>query len=91
MQQFATTQTSIAANKLPFEDVKLSSSVPRNTSSSSFDGNAHNDSTQKSAFEEALARHEKSSQPTAKNLYDDKATQRAESANKNEAKDAKQD
>jgi flagellar hook-length control protein FliK len=91
MQQFATTQTSIAANKLPFEDVKLSSSVPRNTSSSSFDGNAHNDSTQKSAFEEALARHEKSSQPTAKNLYDDNVTQRTESANKNEAKDAKQD
>lgn len=91
MQQFATTQTSIAANKLPFEDVKLSSSAPRNTSSSSFDVNAQNDSTQKSAFEEALARHEKSSQPTAENLLDDNLAQRAELSRKREVKEARQD
>ena len=91
MQQFATTQTSIAANKLPFEDVKLSSSAPRNTSSSSFDVNAQNDSTQKSAFKEALARHEKSSQPTAENLLDDNLAQRAELTRKREVKEARQD
>jgi flagellar hook-length control protein FliK len=67
MQQSATTQTSIAANQLPFEDVKLSSSAPRNISNLSFDDNAQNESTQKSEFEEALARHEQSSQATAKN------------------------
>ncbi|MFT7260228.1 MAG: flagellar hook-length control protein FliK [Glaciecola sp.] len=91
MQQFATTQTSIAANKLPFDDVKLSSSAPRNTSSSSFDVNAQNDSTQKSAFKEALARHEKSSQPTAENLLDDNLAQRAELTRKREVKEARQD
>nr|WP_297347843.1 flagellar hook-length control protein FliK [uncultured Glaciecola sp.] len=91
MQQFATTQTSIAANKLPFEDVKLSSPAPRNTRSSSFDGNAQNESIQKSAFEEALARHAKSSQPTAKNLRDENVTQRAESARNSEVKEARQD
>jgi flagellar hook-length control protein FliK len=96
MQQFATTQTSIAANKLPFEDVKLSSSAPRNTSSSSFDGNSQNESTQnesiqKSAFEEALARHEKLTQPTAQNLCDDNLAQLAESSKKSETKEAKQD
>ena len=67
MQQSATTQTSIAANQLPFEDVKLSSSAPRNISNLSFDDNDQNESTQKSEFEEALARHEQSSQATAKN------------------------
>ncbi|GAC27148.1 flagellar hook-length control protein FliK [Brumicola pallidula] len=87
MQQFATTQTSIAANKLPFEDVKLSSSVPRDTSSSSFDrsaqnrsaqngsaqnGSAQNGSAQKSAFEEALARQEQSSSTAAQNVRNDK-------------------
>jgi len=88
MQQFATTQTNIAANKLPFEDVKLSSSASRNTSSSSFDGSA-----QKSAFEEALARQEQSSQSTAKNVRneDENVFQRAESARNNEANDARQD
>ncbi len=91
MQQFATTQTSIAANKLPFEDVKPSSLAPRNTSSSSFDGNAQNDSTHKSAFEEALARHEKSSHLTAENSRDDNLAQQAESSKKSEAKEARQD
>jgi flagellar hook-length control protein FliK len=91
MQQFATTQTSIAANQLPFEDVKLSSPAPRNTSSSSSDDNAQNDSTQKSAFEEALARHEQSSQSKARNLSDDNVTQRAELSRNSEAKEARQD
>jgi flagellar hook-length control protein FliK len=91
MQQFATTQTSIAANKLPTEAVTLSLSAPRNTSSSSFDGNARNESPQKSAFEEALARHEKSSQPTAEQLRGDNSAQRAESSKKCEAKEAMQD
>ncbi|PKH99772.1 flagellar hook-length control protein FliK [Glaciecola sp. 33A] len=89
MQQFATTQTSIAANKLPFEDVKLSSSVPHDTSSSSLNGSA-----QKSAFEEALARQEKSSSPSAQNGRNDKenAAQRvADEAKNNQAKEARQD
>jgi flagellar hook-length control protein FliK len=91
MQQFATTKTSIAANKLPFEDIKLSSPAARNTSSSSFDGNAQNESIQKSAFEEAFARHEKSSQSTSKNIRDDNLAQRAELSRNNEAKEVRQD
>lgn len=66
MQQFATTQTSIAANKLPFEDVKLSSPVPREASSSSFENSA-----QKSAFEEALAKQEQSSRSSGNNARHD--------------------
>jgi flagellar hook-length control protein FliK len=67
MQEFAATQTSIAANKLPYEDAKLSLPALGNISNSSFDHNAQNEITQKSAFEEALARHEQLSQATAKN------------------------
>jgi flagellar hook-length control protein FliK len=94
MQQFATTQTSIAANKLPFEDVKLSSSVPHDTSSSSLNGRAQNGSAQKSAFEEALARQEKSSSPGAQKGRNDKenAAQRvADDARNIQAKEARQD
>ncbi len=68
MQQFATTQTSIAANKLPFEDRKLSSSVPRDASSSSFESSA-----QKSAFEDALAKQEQSRHSTRTHEGNDKA------------------
>ncbi|MFT5712172.1 MAG: flagellar hook-length control protein FliK, partial [Glaciecola sp.] len=50
-----------------------------------------NESIQKSAFEEALARHEKLTQPTAQNLRDDNLAQLAESSKKSETKEAKQD
>ncbi len=66
MQQFATSQTSIAANKLAFEDVKLSSSVPRDANNSSFESRA-----QKSAFEDALAKQEQSSRSSDNNARND--------------------
>lgn len=80
MQQFATTQTSIAANKVPFEDVKLSSSVPRDANNSTFDN-----SSRKSAFEEALAKQEQSSQSNNKGANNDNASQRADSIARNDA------
>jgi len=85
MQQFATTQTSIAANKLPFEDVKLSSSVPRDTNNSSFESSA-----KKSAFEEALARQEQSSRSSQNHVRDDagQTSAQSERAKHNEAKNS---
>lgn len=85
MQQFATTQTSIAANKLPFEDVKLSSSVSRDASSSSFENSA-----QKSAFEEALAKQEQSSRTSANNARHDadRASAKSELSKQSEAQDS---
>lgn len=81
MQQFATTQTSIAASKLPFEDVQQSSPIARGANGSTFNNNTQNDSknvaqnhansdvkndTQKRAFEDALARQEQRSQNEAR-------------------------
>ncbi len=85
MQQFATTQTSIAANKLPFEDVKLSSSVPRDASSSSFENSA-----QKSAFEEALAKQEQSSRSSGNNeRHDaDRASAKSDRSKQSDAQDS---
>jgi flagellar hook-length control protein FliK len=94
MQQFATTPTSIAANKLPFEDVKLTSSVPRDTGNSALNGRAQNGSAQKSAFDEALARQEKSSSTGAQNLRNDQeneAQRVAVDARNNQAKEARQE
>jgi flagellar hook-length control protein FliK len=78
MQQFATTQTSIAANKLPFEDVKLSSSVPRDANNSSFESSA-----QKSAFEEALAKQEQSSRSSDNNASNSASNNASNSAHNN--------
>ncbi|MFQ3250110.1 MAG: flagellar hook-length control protein FliK [Glaciecola sp.] len=60
MQQFASTQTSIAASKIPFEDVKQSSTNSSFAESSPIAGNSP-----KSAFEEALSQHEQSNQSAA--------------------------
>jgi flagellar hook-length control protein FliK len=85
MQQFATTQTSIAANKLPFEDVKLSSPVSRDASSSSFENSA-----QKSAFEEALAKQEQSSRSSGNNARHDadRASAKSDRSKQNDAQDS---
>ncbi|AEP30457.1 flagellar hook-length control protein FliK [Brumicola nitratireducens] len=84
MQQFATTQTSIAANKLPFEDVKLSSAVSRDASSSSFENSA-----QKSAFEEALAKQEQSSRSSGNNARQDadRASAKSDRSKQSDAQD----
>ena len=85
MQQFATSQTSIAANKLPFDDVKLSSSVPRDANNSSFESGA-----QKSAFEDALAKQEQSSRSSDNNARDGAGQTSAQSdrAKQSEAKNS---
>lgn len=84
MQQFATTQTSIAANKLPFEDIQLSSAVSRDARSSSFENSA-----QKSAFEEALAKQEQSSRSSGNNARHDadRASAKSDRSKQSDAQD----
>ncbi|MEQ3652277.1 MAG: flagellar hook-length control protein FliK [Glaciecola sp.] len=54
MQQFATAQTTIAASNIAFEEIQVNSPVSRESAGSQYDN-----SQQRSAFEEALARQEK--------------------------------
>ncbi|MFT5277972.1 MAG: flagellar hook-length control protein FliK, partial [Granulosicoccus sp.] len=70
MQQLATTQTTIAANKPQFEDTSLSSAALRDSSKASF-GSSEENKSQKSAFENALAQHERSSSRRSQDSRDE--------------------
>ena len=74
MQQFATSQTSIAANKLTFDDIKQSSATPHDASNSAFntsiDSSRQDSDSQKSAFEDVLSKQEQSAQGKARHNSD---------------------
>ncbi len=87
MQQFATTQTTIAANKPQFEDTSLSSVALRDSNKASF-GSSEENKSQKSAFENALAQHERSSSRRSQDSRDE--TEKSLQANSISERNAKQ-
>ncbi|MBF7072375.1 flagellar hook-length control protein FliK [Glaciecola sp. MH2013] len=79
MQQFASTQTSIAASNIAFDEIKLSSPVGRDAQSTSLQS-----SEQRSAFEDALARQEQKNASSS-----ERSDQKGKSiAQRNDSRDA---